>query len=170
MNSPILHWYLVHTKPRQEDIALDNLVRQNFECYLPTLPVEKIRRGNLTLLDEPLFPRYLFIRLGHGLEAQSWAPIRSTLGVSRLVRFGMEPAKVEDELIELLRLQESAHKTQPVKLFQPGQRLQITRGPFAGVEGIFQMSDGEQRVMLLIELMSKQVPLRVAPDEVKSVG
>jgi hypothetical protein len=30
------------------------------------------------------------------------------------------------------------------------------------------MSDGEQRVMVLIEIMSKQVPLRLAPHEVKS--
>ena len=57
-----MNWYLVHTKPRQEDIALSNLLRQDYECYLPTLPVEKLRKGGLALVEEPLFPRYLFIR------------------------------------------------------------------------------------------------------------
>ena len=61
-----MHWYLVHTKPRQEKCALENLQRQGFHCYLPTLPSEKIRQGVLMVADEPLFPRYLFIRLGQG--------------------------------------------------------------------------------------------------------
>lgn len=75
-------WYLVHTKIRQEAVALANLQRQGFECFLPLIWVEKLRRGNLQVVQEPLFPRYLFIRLGMGAESQSWAPIRSTLGVS----------------------------------------------------------------------------------------
>ncbi|MCG9029715.1 hypothetical protein LH433_10220 [Laribacter hongkongensis] len=59
-----MHWCLVHAKPRQETCALENLQRQGFQCYLPTLPSEKLRQGVLAVADEPLFPRYLFIRLG----------------------------------------------------------------------------------------------------------
>lgn len=103
-----MYWYLVHTKPRQEKCALENLERQGYQCYLPTLPSEKLRQGLLTVSDEPLFPRYLFIRLGQGDSAKSWVPIRSTKGISRLVSFGVEPAKVEDGLIELLRVQEAS--------------------------------------------------------------
>jgi transcriptional antiterminator RfaH len=165
-----MHWYLVHTKPRQEQLALDNLQRQKYDCYLPTLPVEKIRQSSMVLVEEPLFPRYLFIRLGLDFKSQSWAPIRSTTGVSRLVRFGMEPAKVDDGLIETLREQESAFKAQPKKRFSAGDRVVITQGPFAGIEGVFQMASGEQRVMVLIELMSKPVTLPVAPNQLKSLG
>ena len=38
-----MHWYLIHTKPRQELRALENLERQGYECYLPLLPTEKIQ-------------------------------------------------------------------------------------------------------------------------------
>jgi transcriptional antiterminator RfaH len=165
-----MNWYLVHTKPRQEGIALENLQRQGYPCYMPILPVEKVRKGALTLIEEPLFPRYLFIQLGQGSEAQSWSPIRSTLGVSRLVRFGADPAKVADELIAALKENEAQFKIAPKKAFEPGQRVVITQGPFAGVEGMFHMSDGEQRVMVLIDLMSKQVPLKLAPNELKSLA
>lgn len=61
-----MHWYLVHTKPKQEKYALENLQRQGYECYLPLLLSERIRQGILMVTDEPLFPRYLFIRLGQG--------------------------------------------------------------------------------------------------------
>ena len=60
--SSTLTWYLIYTKPRQEAIALTNLSRQGFECYLPMLKVEKIRQRKTALVTETMFPRYLFIQ------------------------------------------------------------------------------------------------------------
>lgn len=158
-----MQWYLVHTKPRQEKRALENLQRQGYDCYLPTLLSEKIRQGVLMVTDEALFPRYLFIRLGQGGSARSWAPIRSTRGVSCLVSFGIEPVRVDDGLIDLLRTQEASVQACPKRLFEPGERVCLTEAPFAGIEGIYQMADGECRAMVLIEILSKQVAVHVAP-------
>ena len=55
-------WYLVHTKPRQGKCAQENLERQGYECYLPVFPKEKLRQSSVVVANEPLFPRYLFIR------------------------------------------------------------------------------------------------------------
>jgi transcriptional antiterminator RfaH len=165
-----MHWYLVHTKPKQEKCALENLQRQGFQCYLPTVPSEKIRQGILSVADEPLFPRYLFIHLGHGDSAQSWAPIRSTKGVSRLVSFGVVPAKVPESLVEALRIQEATAQVEPARLFKPGERVQLTEAPFSGIEGIYKMADGERRVMVLIEMLSKQIQVRVAPANLRKIG
>ncbi|MDR1661153.1 MAG: transcription/translation regulatory transformer protein RfaH [Azoarcus sp.] len=161
-----MYWYLIQTKPRLEKYALENLERQGYECYLPLLSAEKLRRGKLTVIDVPLFPRYLFIRLGTSGSDKSWGPIRSTKGVSTLVRFGNDPAKADDELIALLKSHEGARQNAPERLFEPGERVQLIEGPFAGIEGIYQMTDGEQRAMVLIELLGKSTPLRI---EVKGV-
>jgi len=120
--------------------------------------------------DEPLFPRYLFIRLGHRDSAKSWAPIRSTKGVSRLVSFGIEPARVDDGLIELLRMQEASVQTEPERLFNPGERVRLIDGAFAGIEGIYKMTDRESRVMVLIEILSKPVVIRTAPGSLRKTG
>ncbi len=165
-----MHWYLVHTKPRQEKCALDNLHRQSYECYLPTSPSEQLRQGLLAVSYEPLFPRYLFIRLGYGDSAKSWGPIRSTKGVSRLVTFGSEPARVDDVLIELLRAQQHSAQAEPARLFKAGERVLLTEAPFAGIEGIYQMADGERRVMVLIEILSKPVAVRVRPVSLRKAS
>lgn len=165
-----MHWYLVHTKPRQEKTALEHLERQGYECYLPTLPTEKLHKGALCLAAAPLFPRYLFIRLGQGDSAKSWAPVRSTRGVNKLVSFGVEPAKVSDSLVEALRAKEAATQTAPERLFTPGERVRLSEAPFADIEGIYQMADGERRVMVLIELLCKQVRVQVAPASLRKVG
>jgi len=162
-----MYWYLVHTKPMQEKRALENLQRQGYPCYLPTLPTESLRQGLLKVTDKPLFPRYLFIRLGQGNSAMSWMPIRSTKGVSRLVSFGIEPARVDDGLIELLRMHEAAVQNEPERLFMHGESVRLTEAPFAGIEGIYQMTDGERRVMVLIEILSKSVAVRVSPASLR---
>ena len=82
----------------------------------------------------------------------------------------MEPAKVDDALIDVLHQQETLYKARPKKLFSPGDRVVITQGPFTGIEGVFQIASGEQRVMVLIELMSKPVTLPLAPNQLKSLG
>jgi transcriptional antiterminator RfaH len=146
-----MHWYAIHSKPRQEERALENLQRQGFEAWLPLLTVEKVLRSKLVQVVEPMFSRYLFIRLD--TEQTNWSPIRSTLGVSKLVSFGNRPAVVADELIEALQqLPEQA----PQRLIQPGQQVKIVAGPLRGLEGIYQQADGELRAMVLIELLNKQ--------------
>ncbi len=145
-----------------------NLERQGFECFLPLIRAEKLRRGALQVVQESLFPRYLFIRLGTGLESQSWAPVRSTMGVSRLVTFGQTPAKVDDELIADIRVQSDSAEVQ-MRPFEPGEPVMLTDGPFVGVEAIYKMTDGEGRVMLLLNILSKDVKMAVAPASVRKV-
>ena len=146
-----MHWYAIHSKPRQEERALENLQRQGFEAWLPLLTVGKVLRSKLVQVVEPMFSRYLFIRLD--TEQTNWSPIRSTLGVSKLVSFGNRPAVVADELIEALQqMPEQA----PQRLIQPGQQVKIVAGPLRGLEGIYQQADGELRAMVLIELLNKQ--------------
>ncbi len=156
-----MDWYVIHTKPRQEARALVNLESQGYECYLPELGKQKLRRGSLEVVQEPLFPRYLFIRLDSTQSGKSWGPIRSTLGVSRLVTFGFEPARVDPELINLLKEHAKIIQTAPVKMHEAGQRVLIKEGPFAGIEAIYEMDDGESRAMVLVDLLSKPTRLKL---------
>ena len=146
-----MHWYAIHSKPRQEERALENLQRQGFEAWLPLMEVEKVLRSKLMRVIEPMFSRYLFIRLD--TEQTNWSPIRSTLGVSKLVSFGNRPAVVSDDLIVALK---NLPKQETQRLIQPGQQVKIVSGPLRGLEGIYQQSDGEMRAMVLIELLNKQ--------------
>jgi transcriptional antiterminator RfaH len=163
------NWYLIHTKIRQERVALENLERQGFECFLPLIRAEKLRRGALQVVQEALFPRYLFIRLSTDLESQSWSPIHSTTGVSRLVTFGQAPGKISDELVTELRTQTASEDVQ-LRHFEPGEQVVVTDGPFVGLEAIYQMADAEDRVMVLLDILSKQVKLSVPPAHLRKVN
>ena len=163
-------WFLVRSKPRQESVALTHLARQGYESYLPLFATEKLVRRKSTVVQEPMFARYLFVRLDTTGQGQSWSPIRSTVGVSELVCFGSRPARVDDALIATLREREATQQADPITVFAHGDNVRLTEAPFAGIEGIYQMADGERRVMVLIELLSKQVRVRVAPVHLRKVG
>jgi len=155
-----MSWYVIHTKSRQESRALLNLERQGYVCYLPTISKKKIGRTALELETEPLFARYLFIELDSNSNAKSWTPIRSTLGVSRLLTFGNEPAKVPPNLIQALRFQEEILNEVPQSPFKNGDLVRIREGALAGIEAIYEMDDGQARAMVLIELLHR--PTRIA--------
>ena len=163
-----LSWYLIHTKPRQEALALTNLSRQGFECYMPMLRLQKIRQRKTALVAEPMFPRYLFIRLDTSGSGQSWSPIRSTLGVNQLVRFGGQPAKVDGQLIDLIRSREQGTHAQP--LFTAGDNVTVADGPFAGLEAIYQNTDAESRSMILLNILSKPVSMRIDTASLRRAG
>jgi transcriptional antiterminator RfaH len=163
-----LAWYLIHTKPRQEALALTNLSRQGFECYMPMLRLQKIRQRKTALVAEPMFPRYLFIRLDTSGSGQSWSPIRSTLGVNQLVRFGGQPAKVDGQLIDLIRSREQG--TQAQALFSAGDNVTVADGPFAGLEAIYQNTDAESRSMILLNILSKPVAMRIDTASLRKVS
>lgn len=156
-------WHVVVCKPRQEMVAEANLVRQGFEVYLPRLAVRRRRRGAWVEVVEALFPRYLFVHIEVG--CQSTAPIRSTRGAFGLVRFGSESAEVSDGVIAAIRAREdglSGLHANPDRLFQPGQVVSVVDGPLAGLQGVFSCEDGEQRAMLLIDLLGKTHRVAVA--------
>lgn len=147
-------WYVVQTKPRQEGRAMLNLCNQGFEAYFPQVSVEKNRRGRLYRVTEPMFSRYLFVRAED--PGRNYSSIRSTQGVSHLVKFGGVVATLSDNIVELLKKQgEVVIKSQFVK----GQPVLLVGGPLKGLAGVFIQEDGEKRSLILIELLSR--PLEV---------
>lgn len=147
-------WYLIQTKPRQEARAEENLRRQSYDCYRPQKP----RGASGSKAEEPLFPGYLFIRLDRQLD--NWYPIRSTRGVARVVSFGGEPTPVRDELIEQLRQRLAASVTKKSQ-FQPGERVQLHGGSFNEFEAIFVSADGDERSVILLNLLQRERKVRV---------
>ncbi|MDH3280381.1 MAG: transcription/translation regulatory transformer protein RfaH [Gammaproteobacteria bacterium] len=148
-------WYLIYAKPRQEELAKVNLERQGYETYLPLMRTPRRRLGRRVIRIEPMFPRYLFIRLDKIHD--NWAPIRSTFGVSKLVRFGSEPTPVPDDLIEALQTRDdkSGIQDRPLHEFKQGEAVRIEEGPFMGYQGIFLAKSSRERVIVLLNIVGK---------------
>ncbi|MDE2407871.1 MAG: transcriptional activator RfaH [Xanthomonadaceae bacterium] len=146
-------WYCVHTKPRAELQAIAHLQQQAFECFLPRLRRSTARAGKRQTSIEPLFPRYLFLRANP--HQQSLAAVRSTRGVLGLVRFANQPGEVPPALVEGLRRDADADGViQQIELTpQPGDAVTLLAGAFAGLRGVYAELQGQQRAIVLLQLL-----------------
>lgn len=157
-----LPWYVVHTKARQELTACENLARQGYAVYLPRIRIMKRNRGRQQIHLEPLFPRYLFLQPGSA--AHSIAPVRSTLGVTTLVRFGQEPAVMRSETLKRIRDFEECQnefRDEDISPFRRGEPVRVADGPLAGLEGL--ISDvSQERVVVLLQLLGQDTRVNMS--------
>ena len=146
-------WYLINSKPKQELRAEEHLKNQGINNILPTIEIEKIIRGKRQKVSEPLFPGYLFVELE--TNGQDWSKIRSTRGVRDFVRFGGVPGRVPDSVLEQLKLLDTSETQLETNAPKAGEKIIITEGPFKDLEGIYKISNGEERSIVLLTILGK---------------
>lgn len=155
-------WYVVHTRPNGEQAALANLLCQGFRAYLPQHLRQRRHARKLTQVRRPLFPRYLFVRIN--IERERWRAIQSTIGVSHLVGTGETPLPVPNGIVEEITARENADgliEIERERKFRPGDRLQILSGALMDKIGLFAAMDDAERVVLLLDLLGRQVRVKM---------
>ena len=160
-------WYLVVSKPRAEFKAQENLQRQGYEVYLPLVQNTRRRNGKNIKCTEAFFPRYLFIYLDK--ETDNWAPIRSTIGVAGMVRFGGMPVKVPESLIDNLQQNENESGYQEIerKELKKGDKVEIIDGPFEGYKAVYQKMKSTERVSVLLDIVGKNTQVTLSIHELE---
>ena len=153
-------WIAVQTHVRKEQVALDNLHRQDFSTYCPRV-LRTVRRGrSASSVCGPMFPSYIFVQID--FEAQRWRPILSTLGVRSVVRIGDRPGTVPAGFVEALRSREIdgsvAIQREPLHC---GQRVRVEGGALQGLIGTIIEMDEKERIVVLMELLNQQVRVKV---------
>ncbi|MGR5194723.1 transcription/translation regulatory transformer protein RfaH [Vibrio sp. WZ-1] len=154
-------WYLIYCKRGEQARAKLHLENQAVECFYPTVEVEKILRGKRQIVNEPLFPSYVFAKFDYE-QGPTFTSVRSTRGVIDFVRFGSQPKEVDGALISELRNSEhQLDQTTTISLPKQGDMVRIKSGQFAGIEAIFQEKDGEKRSMMLVKMITQSVPISI---------
>lgn len=156
-----LSWYVVHTRPRQEDRTTSNLITLGIEMLNPKLRVNKYNEfsGALTSLVKPLFPGYIFARFGF---SEFYHRVKFTRGVHSLLCINGQPTRVEEEIIELVRSRAGNDGLVTADEFKAGDEVRITHGRFKDLCGVFEreMSDAG-RVQVLLNAVSFQAHMVV---------
>lgn len=163
-------WYAAHTKPQQERVALENLVRQGYGVYLPLLKTLVSRRNLQDVRFVPLFPRYIFFQPSH--SEISIAPVRSTKGVTNIVQFGGRLAVLQPRTLQNIRAFErhqNAAGLVELSGLQPGEKILITAGPLAGLEGLVS-AVSSKRVTVLMRLLGEQAQVQLGHFQVRAAA
>lgn len=162
-----LRWYVVQTKPREEERADYNLQAWKVETFAPKIKARRLNEINQrsTCSSKPLFPGYIFARFD---AATSLHDINATRGIQRVVRFGDVLVPVEDQVIDMIRMRTRDGFVQVGEDISPGTKLTVFDGPLNGLTGVLErkMKDNE-RVMLLLKSVSYQGHFTIERDRLK---
>jgi transcriptional antiterminator RfaH len=158
-----MNWYVVQTKPKQEQIAEYNLKNQGFDVFLPQYQATKIIHKKLAQVIEPFFPAYIFVSFD--ILKDRWRSIHSTKGVQKLVASRDDTATpLPRGFIEALKAQRdddgylNPHNTNEALMkFNKGDEITINHGPFIGISGTYERSKKDNVVLLLSLLTGKTI-------------
>ena len=163
-------WLVAYTKPRLELVALQNLELQNFEAYLPRYKKFKNTETGPVPVFEPMFPRYILFRPSK--PEQSIETVRSTKGISHVVRFGFEPGVVSSSMVATLKEFETSQNQatlQEMSNFKAGQKVKLKHVALGALEGLVQ-SVSSKRVAVLLEILGRPTVVQVDHHQVESVS
>ncbi len=157
-------WYLLYCKAKEEGRAVMHLANQDIQAFYPKAKITKILRGKRQTVEEALFPNYVFAQLDHDIH--NFTSVRSTRGVIGFVKQGKDYQKVPTQLIETfieLEAVESVDNKVPGK----GVKVMIESQAYNNIQAIYQEPKGENRAILLIQLLNKPVLIELDNNEFK---
>jgi transcriptional antiterminator RfaH len=168
-SNPEMRWYVVQSKPREEERALHFLKEKGFHTYLPRMEVVSVRKFKNVKTEKPLFPGYLFCRFNKNDE--SLAHVRWTQGVKKMLPESIDPMPVDDEIVAAIHKLEQEDGVIRKKPLQKSDRIRITRGPMKDILGIFDYWTSDQgRVMVLLNFLNYQASVELHHSLVEKVA
>ena len=164
-------WYVAQTHSHAETKAIGHLVRQGFEVYLPQYRKTRRHARRVERVRAPLFPGYLFVAID--VARERWRAIRSTVGIRSLICDGEAPLAVPDGIVDDIRAREDVDGLVDVPTPPPfvrGDAVRIGDGPMRDQVGVFDCATDQDRVVVLLTLLGRQVRLPVPAASVSAVA
>ena len=155
-------WHVVWTRSNCERLVADQLTARGFDLFLPEMDAWTRSAGQRRRQRLPMFRGYLFLR--HAMDKAAYIAVSQAFGLVRMLGEGWDRlATVPDAEIDAL--QRVVHARVPVfahPYLQLGQRVRVTRGALAGVEGVLVRSKPNKGLVLVsIEMLQRSVAVEV---------
>jgi transcription antitermination factor NusG len=159
-------WYVIRVKANSERKVAQGLTCRGVTVFLP-LQKRLSKRRNIGLIEVPLFTGYVFARFNYS----DTLPVISCPGVVQILCRGNVPEPVDQgEMFSLLTLSRTARSLSLLPSFTTGQKVRITEGPLADVEGIVLRDNGRQRLILSVSLLRRSVVAEIDREWIEDLS
>jgi transcription termination/antitermination protein NusG len=151
-------WYALQVRQRTEKLTAQLLDQKGYGPFLPTYVVKRRWSDRVRIVDQPLFPGYLFCKL----DPRVRMPLLTTPGVISIVGAGHHPIAIPDgEIDAVRRITNSAAAVEPWPYLKSGEKVTISDGPLRGVQGILASVKSCCKVIVSINLLQRSVAVEV---------
>lgn len=172
-------WYIIHSQTGYEEKvrrSLENRIRRNgleesiLEIIIPTEQVSEVRGGKKRVSQRKFFPGYILINME--LNDTVYAMIKSTPGVTGFIGTGKKPtalSQVEaDEILK--RIEETQAKPSLKVIFEEGEQIRVTSGPFVNFNGTIDKVYPEKgKLKASVSIFGRSTPVELEYWQVEKI-
>jgi transcriptional antiterminator RfaH len=152
-------WFILQYKTNSHLQATKNLNRQGFKTFLPLDNSITKKSSRFIPTTKPLFPGYLFITFDRA--DTKWHRINNTYGVSRLITSDSMLKSISTTFVNnLMKRYDSSGNLLTMEKLKKGDRVKVSSGPFANFIATVETYESEQRIWLLMDLMSRKIRIQ----------
>jgi transcription antitermination factor NusG len=161
-------WFAIQTWPRYERKVAAELRRKEIEFFLPLLSSQRQWSDRRQIVESPLFPSYVFVRIP--CELNTRVPVLRTSGVIGFVGVRGSGAPIPDSEIESVRRILAKGVTfQQHPSLNVGQRVRLRGGSLDGVEGILVAKHEDHSLHVSIQIVQRTLAIRIAGYKIEQI-
>src|SRR5215469_186739 len=159
-------WFCLKAQLKREHLAAIALRRQfSIECFSPRLRFRKLTNRGPVWFVEAMFPGYLFTKFVYSKQHRA---VEASHGIRGIVRFGDRLATLPETIVAGLQSTVGSEEVVTIdSSLKPGQAVQITEGPFRGLEVVVTcLLPAKERVRVLFEFLGRSVQMEISTAKV----
>ncbi len=160
-------WFAVQTRPKYEKRVASDLQEKGINAFLPVYSMKRQWSDRNKIVRQPLFPGYVFVQLVPTVGNR--VPILRTNGVVGFVGargIGTPISDVEMQALQTVLGQEVPFEPHPY--LKVGKRVCIRGGSLDGIEGMLTAINGDQSLVVSVDLIQKSIAIRIAGYNVEA--
>jgi transcriptional antiterminator NusG len=173
------NWYVVHTQTGFEEkvralletrVASSGLQEQISGIVIPTEQISEIRSGKKRLSQRKFFPGNLLVEMEH--NDATHLLIKTTPGVTGFIGLGKKPMPLPQKEVDsiLKRTEETQSKPSPKIIFEKGEQVRVTEGPFVNFNGTIEEVHPEKgKIKVSISIFGRSTPVELEYWQVEKV-
>lgn len=154
------HWYVIYTKPRSEKKVFQQLIKEDIESFLPLIKTLKQWSDRKKWVEEPLFKSYIFVYI----DIADYIRVLNIGGVVRIITFDGKAVPVPHQQIHAIReyIASPELTNEKTESFEIGDKVEIVRGPMAGLQGHLVRKSGKNKVRIEIDALSQYILVSIS--------
>ena len=165
------HWYVVQAHSNCEDKAhaslIENIERAGLEdlfgeIMVPREEVVELRDGQKVVSRRKFFPGYILVEME--LNDETWHIVKSTQKISGFLGSGGKPRPMPQSEVDRLvhQIEEGVERPKPKVLFEVGEAVRVTDGPFASFNGLVEEVDEENaKLKVSVSIFGRPTPVEL---------